>query len=226
WPGWYSANGCAGYSELASGSPRSASCSSQHEPGPASPLLTCICPVRALLDLPYPRRTRNAVQAAGEPLLMAWLLRVNKVGCLPERPGYPVPWPQPPKLLHQLGKQVPQGGQVQHSWFALVVHQPSGLGGIGRRARLLCQVADDSFGKAGGVSKCAVLAVGIDTGTARHIGGATWWQVLRHHDHPFPRSGEHSMPHWRDRSLPAFPAWCRTENPGFGLAGGPQPLGT
>src|SRR6516162_5548925 len=32
WPEWYSANGCAGYSELALGSPRSASCSSQHEP--------------------------------------------------------------------------------------------------------------------------------------------------------------------------------------------------
>src|SRR5215831_5234760 len=35
WPEWYSANGCAGYNELALGSPRSASCSSQHEPQPA-----------------------------------------------------------------------------------------------------------------------------------------------------------------------------------------------
>lgn len=32
-------------------------------------------------------------EATGGPLLMAWGLRVDHVGCLPKRPGYPLPCP-------------------------------------------------------------------------------------------------------------------------------------
>jgi hypothetical protein len=39
------------------------------------------------------------------------------------------------------------------------------------------------------------LVVGIDTRTASLIGGAAWWEVLRHQQSSFPGGGEHSMPY-------------------------------
>jgi hypothetical protein len=49
------------------------------------------------------------------PVSVVRRLRIDDVGCLPERAGYPVSQPQLPKLLHLLEEQLAQRRQVKHS---------------------------------------------------------------------------------------------------------------
>lgn len=69
--------------------------------------------------------------------------RVDDVSCLPQSAGYPLPRPDLPQLLRQLGEQLAQRRQVQHSRLAADVGYPSSSGGLGRAARLVSDVADD-----------------------------------------------------------------------------------
>src|SRR5450755_664918 len=118
-------------------------------------------------------------------------LRIDDVGCLPQRACYPVPQPQLLELLRQLGEQLAQWRQVKHSWLAVAIHYPSGLRGAGRAARLVGDVADDGVRKSRSAGKADVVAAQADVVAAqadvragRWIGSDRWRRVLRHRNHP------------------------------------------
>src|SRR4249920_1145767 len=121
-----------------------------------------------------------------ELISVARRLRIDDVGCLPQRVGYPVPQPHLLKLLHQLGEQLTQRRQVKHSWLAVAIHHSSGLGGGGRTARLVGDMADDGLGKARSIGQADVVAVEVNVRAGRPIGSDRWWRVLRHRNHPLP----------------------------------------
>jgi hypothetical protein len=108
-------------------------------------------------------------------------LRVDDVGCLPQRAGYPLPWPHLPQLLHHLGEQLAQRRQVQNSRLAADVRYPSGSRSLGRAARLVSDAANEDVGKARSLGQPDVLA---NVRVGRRIRGSTWLRILRHPDHP------------------------------------------
>jgi hypothetical protein len=111
-------------------------------------------------------------------------LRIDDVGCLPQRAGYPVPQPQLLKLLNQIGEQLAQWRQVKHAWLAVAIYYPPGLRGVGRAARLVGDVADDGVGKARSIGKADLVAAQVDVRAGRWIGGDRWRWILRHRNHP------------------------------------------
>src|ERR1022692_341867 len=153
-----------------------------HVPAPAHQL-----PGDALAGesaLRVPNHTICPPTAATASASVAWRLRIDDVGCLPQRAGYPVPQPQLLKLLNQLGEQLAQWRQVKHAWLAVAIYYPSGLRGVGRAARLVGDVADDGVGKARSIGKADVVAAQAGVRAGRWIGGDTWRWVLRHRNHP------------------------------------------
>jgi hypothetical protein len=111
-------------------------------------------------------------------------LRIDDVGCLPQRAGYPVPKPHLLKLLHQLGEQLTQRRQVKHPWLAIAIHHPSSLRCAGRAARLVGDVAGDSVGQARSIGKADAVAAQVNARAGRRIGSVRWPRVLRHWNHP------------------------------------------
>jgi hypothetical protein len=65
---------------------------------------------------------------------------------LPQRPGYPVPEPQLPKLIRQLGEQVAKGGQIEHAWVLALIDDPSRPRGSGGLPRLIREVTGNGAG--------------------------------------------------------------------------------
>ena len=122
--------------------------------------------------------------------------RVNDVGCLPQRAGYPLSRPHPLQLLGQLGDQLAQWRQVKHSRLAAGVCHPPGPGRLGCAACLVSQAAGDQAAQPRPLSHRDVPA---SAGADRRISGSTRLRIrgstrlritgsislpiLRHHNH-------------------------------------------
>ena len=52
-------------------------------------------------------RGRGSPARVARLISVAWRLRLDGVGCLPQRLGYPVPEPELAELRHQFGEQFP-----------------------------------------------------------------------------------------------------------------------
>jgi hypothetical protein len=100
----------------------------------------------------YPRESELELAGAGtgdDPGCPAGLIsagrrwRVNDVGCLPQRAGYPLSRPHPLQLFGQLGDQLAQWRHVKHSRLAAGVRHPPGPGRLGCAACLVSQAAGD-----------------------------------------------------------------------------------
>ena len=122
--------------------------------------------------------------AATASASVAGPLRIDDVGCLPQRASKPFSQPHLLKFLHQFGEQFAQRRQVKYSWLAVGIHYPSSLRSVGRAARLVSKVADDAVGNARSAGKADVVAVEVAVWAGRRIGSNTWRRVLRHGNHP------------------------------------------
>jgi hypothetical protein len=114
--------------------------------------------------------------------------RVDDVGCLPQRAGYPLSRPHPLQLFGQLGDQLAQRRHVKHSRLAASVRHPPGPGRLGRAAGLVSQAAGDQAAQPRSPSHRDVPAgAGADRrirgSTRLRITGSISLRTLRHHNH-------------------------------------------
>ena len=143
-------------------------------------------------------------------------LRVDDVGCLPQRAGYPLPRPHLPQLLRQLGDQLAQRRQVQHSRLAADVRYPSRPRGLGRAARLVSDAADDDVGQARSLGRADVLD---NVRAGRRIRGSTWLRILRTPSSPrFRRLADMTCITGRNASRPASFSTAITSQSRSGLS--------
>ena len=114
--------------------------------------------------------------------------RVDDVGCLPQRAGYPLPRPHPLQLFGQLGDQLAQWRQVKHSRLAAGACHPPGPGRLGCAACLVSQAAGDQAAQPRPLSHRDIPAgAGADRrirgSTRLRITGSISLRTLRHHNH-------------------------------------------
>src|SRR6266576_3405993 len=107
--------------------------------------------------------------------------RLDDVGRLPQRAGYPVPQPQLPQLFHQLGEELAQRREVEHPRLAVSIRHPPGLRGLGRAARLVADMADDGAGNARSIGRRGAAAAEVSIRAGGCIGGCIR-RVLGHCD--------------------------------------------
>ena len=163
----------------------------------AASKLTSPASTRGPPDRPgAPSWLRSGPLPATASASVARWLRIDDVGRLPQRPGYPVPQPHLLKLLHHLGEQFAQRRQVKHSWLAAGIHHPASPCSVSRPARLVSNVADNSVGNARSIGQPDAAAVAVDAWGGRST-VVIWRRVLRHQDHL--SSGRLLARHWRGR---------------------------
>jgi hypothetical protein len=114
--------------------------------------------------------------------------RVDDVGCLPQRAGYPLSRPHPLQLFGQLGDQLAQRRHVKHSRLAAGVRYPPGPGRLGCAACLVSQAAGDQAAQPRSLSHRDVPAGTradrrISDSTRLRITGSIRLRILRHHNH-------------------------------------------
>ena len=114
--------------------------------------------------------------------------RVDDVGCLTQRAGYPLSRPHPLQLFGQLGDQLAQWRQVKHSRLAAGVCHPPGPGRLSCAACLVSQAAGDQAAQPRSLSHRDVPAgAGADRrirgSTRLRITGSISLRILRHHNH-------------------------------------------
>ena len=133
-------------------------------------------------DLPGPAARAAAWPGGrGQPDLAA--RRVDDVGCLPQRAGYPLPRTHLPRLLRQIGEQLAQRRQVSHPGLAPSARHSPGPGALGGAACLVGEVAGHHAAQPRSPGHADVLA---DVRADRHIRAGARLRILRHRNHPLP----------------------------------------